>query len=1161
MSIRTKILVAISLLGGFLVVLAAFDAVRMYSIYHHNRAAVEIDMASQDLLTAAASWAVERGTTASVLGNPSQATPEQIETIRERRAMADAAFDRGLQRIQTLGTGKLLQDTTTIRITHSEVKALRRIVDAMSVSGINTDQANLRQRFFDRMTKLIVDTQILRAHEEELLDNHVPSHIAIAFGIRHNLWEASEFAGRERGMLAGVIGANAWLTTEDLVMLGNYRGHFDSGFDRAIVMRAEFSDTYNDALTTAQDFYFGDFVNLRQSVIQAGTDGNPYPINSREWFDVTSEGINALLFAQALASNDIRTGIDAAVQEAFIRLVIDIAVCIIAVIAFLGALYVVHRQVTGPVRQIKNALTELATGRLDVAVPGRGRTDEIGEMADAIAVFKDYAERMRDLEQIQADARRRAEEAQEQAEQAAQAKSSFLANMSHEIRTPLNGILGLGRLLNRTELTAKQHDYLRKILGSGEMLLAVINDILDISKIESGKLEFEKIDFNLDTVMNSLGDLMTDRSNEKGLEVLFRVDPNIPLDLVGDPTRLQQVLINLCSNAIKFTEKGEIVVSASPRMITKESVELEFSVRDSGIGMTDEQRDKLFTPFMQADTSTTRRFGGTGLGLAICKSLVEQMDGEIWVDSEPGVGSTFSFTASFPLATADQRKRFVFPPDLQNLSILAVDDSETARLIVSESLGAMGFQVDLAEDGEAALQAIDRRGAGNPYDVILIDYMMPGTNGVELAQQIHVSDTVPPKPLLMLVSALSATQIPEPLDGTGITAHLAKPFNQSSLFDALMRSYGQSGTTERSYRRQVTSAAEDRAKGLRILVAEDNEINREVALNTLRNAGVVCETAHNGRQAFEMVLANGPDYYSAVLMDIQMPEMDGITATKWIREDPAYQDLPIIAMTAHAMETERQRCLDAGMRDHVAKPFEPSRLFEVLVAYADNRRPALSEEEQNPSPQARADSADGSSLESLTTVDIDKAMEITRDADVLASLLRDFRRNNANAGTELRQAIEADHLEEAGRIVHRIKGVAGNLRITSLTVVSEELETALRETPLINGALTALTDRFDERLQRVMDDLQVLDTAPEAEPAEESASDVDQVALLAGLEALAEQLKLGQMDAADKWMELKPSMLAVRRETAIEVDASIDDLDFAAAAIKLEDYVLSEKSV
>ena len=939
MSIRAKIIIVVSLLGGFLVALATADAVRVFALYRHNQAAVEINLASQHLLTAAGYWALERGMTSGALGADNAPSASLTARIASARESADREFELALKIIEAHGSGKLSQDISTAQTDHDYLKALRKTADTVLAENRRENREVFRETFFQRITQLITDSQVLRSHEEEQLDNHVPGHTAIAFSVRHNLWVASEFAGRERGMVVAKVGQADRLTVEELVTIGNYRGHFETGLDRAATLQDELSSTFKNQLWAIQDFYRNKFTRLRNIVLGTENTVSDHTVTQEEWFEAATQGIAAILEAQRTASADIEAGIDEAVNGALLRLFVDIALVAIALGIFAGALLIIHRQVINPLDKIRTSLTELATGNLDVDVPFRGRRDEVGAMADAVVVFKQYAERIRDLEKAQYDARKRAEEAQEQAEQAAAAKSTFLANMSHEVRTPLNGILGLGRLLGRTELTAKQHDYIQKILSSGELLLTVINDILDISKIESGRLEFETIDFNLDRVMNSLADLWSDRMQDKNLEVLFHVDPETPLDLIGDPTRLQQVLVNLCSNALKFTEAGEIVVSVRPQQISREQTTLEFSVRDTGIGMSEDETAKLFTPFTQADTSTTRKFGGTGLGLAISKNLVERMHGEIWVESEPGTGSTFTFTADFPLAPKDMRKRVEFPPNLQNLEVLIVDDSETARIIMSEALRAMGFATDMADSGEAALQAIQKRGEDNPYDVILIDYAMPGMNGVELASRIDVSDTTPPKPLMMLISALASTQIPEAQDGVGIAAHLTKPFNQSSLFNALVRAFSRTaGGDERSYRRDVASEAEEQAKGLRILLAEDNEINRHVVLSTLYNAGAECEVARTGRQAFEKVLENPPGYYSAVLMDIQMPELDGFAATKLIRELPDYDDLPIIAMTAHAMETERRRCLDAGMQDHIAKPFQPNRLFEVLAKYCAGRR-------------------------------------------------------------------------------------------------------------------------------------------------------------------------------------------------------------------------------
>jgi signal transduction histidine kinase/DNA-binding response OmpR family regulator/HPt (histidine-containing phosphotransfer) domain-containing protein len=638
------------------------------------------------------------------------------------------------------------------------------------------------------------------------------------------------------------------------------------------------------------------------------------------------------------------------------------------------------------------------------------------------------------------------------AEAANKAKGQFLANMSHEIRTPMNAVLGMLQLLGQTELAQRQHDYVDKAHTAAKSLLGILNDILDFSKIDSGKMELDIRSFSFDGVMRYLAVLLSTTIGDKDIEAILDVDARLPLDIRGDSLRLQQVLINLISNAAKFTEQGEIVVTL--RMIGSDDagVDIEFSVRDSGIGIVPGQIEHLFRSFSQAETSTARRFGGTGLGLAISRRLVALMGGDLQVQSEAGKGSRFFFQLRFestekPGVLQDRYAALSLPGAAANpaLRVLVVDDNESAREVLKSMVEALGWQCDALSSGAQALAAMARSSElGQRYDVVFMDWKMPGMDGWQTTQHIRDTYRTETVPIIIMISAFGREAMVERLQGDPavLDGFLTKPITTSMLFDAVVdaRAGGTSAAATARQRRVSTRLA-----GLRLLVVEDNQINQQIAYELLTNEGAHVTVASSGRLGVAAALSASPAF-DAVLMDIQMPDVDGYAATAEIRRHDSMQALPIIATTASVMSEDREACLAAGMNDHIAKPIDLETLVKTILRHCA----AVSGVDQ----------------------DFEGALrQLGGNKSLLRKMAGMFIQSVATLPAELQRHLAGERKPEAMRLLHSLRGDAGSMGLKPLALHTLRLEQQLRPAASIQSLMPSV-DQLDVLLQDSCETLQ-----------------------------------------------------------------------------------------
>jgi len=735
----------------------------------------------------------------------------------------------------------------------------------------------------------------------------------------------------------------------------------------------------------------------------------------------------------------------------------------------------------------------------------------------------------------------------DKAEAEAEMRSTFLATMSHEIRTPMNAILGMLNLLQITEQTARQRDYSEKATAAAKSLLGLINDILDFSKIDAGKLELDIQPFRLDQLMRHLGMILSANLGKKPVELLFDIDPQLPKTVVGDAMRLQQVLINLGGNAVKFSNHGQIVIAMRQMSRSEESVTIEFSVQDSGIGIAEEHQKHIFSSFSQAESSTTRRFGGTGLGLSISNRLVHLMGGDIRLTSTLGVGSTFAFTVALPL-TSEMAAPAANSAELEGLRVLIVDDNEIARNLMKRMAESWKWRADVAQSGEQALQMIQAALAAAPgafpYAVIYMDWQMPESDGWETARSIHqlakTCDGVRPSVIMVTAHGRETLAHRSAEEQALLSGYLVKPITASMLLDAVAdANAGNTGLRQWSSPR----VTQRQLAGMRILVVEDNLINQQVADELLSSEGAIVSLAANGRLGVEAVAAAAPQF-DVVLMDIQMPVLDGYGATQVIREDLRLLNLPIVAMTANALATDREACLQAGMNEHVGKPFDMAKLVSLLIRVTGYQASLQSAAmDSMPAPLA-AELIEIPGLELATALSRMSGMR-----SLYVRTARDFSKVLATSMDELRDLLKSADQRTFMMRLHTLKGNAATLGLMDMSRKAAELEALYKSAEKPDQCSDALNqlERLVFSSQDLLSAAIAQLTSHEQAPSPPQSTVAPTAALIGEMRELDKLLGLSDMEALGCFAKLRDALEQTAHPSFVELENAMQELEFEQA--------------
>jgi len=891
------------------------------------------------------------------------------------------------------------------------------------------------------------------------------------------------------------------------------------------------------------------------------SDGKPQlefaskQVHSQEYNQLKFNLAKSVIGVVSMVDKRTNTAVTQATKELEYWIYLTFGSVLFSVVMVLAALQVIRRRVLRPIEKLSNAAGRLALGdystRTEVGVGGVAELMALGATFDSMA---DSIERDIKLRQ---QTQQELEEANQKAEDATRSKSMFLANMSHEIRTPMNAIIGMAYLALKTELTPRQKDYIDKVHIAAKSLLGIINDILDFSKVEAGKLNLEHSRFVLEEVAGNSLSLLRHRAHEKEIELLFSITDPLLLGksgaLLGDALRLGQILTNLLSNSVKFTHQGYIKLTITVDERSDDDLLLRFSVRDTGIGMTPEQISKMFQEFTQADGSTTRKYGGTGLGLTISKKFVEMMGGRIWIESTPGEGANFIFTARFPIAKPIPFVAAVLP-GVDVLRVLVVDDQPEASLVLVDLLNVLGVgavheqKIACASSGKEALamirQAFD---TGHPYDLLMLDWVMPDMEGDGVLQELQNSGMTT-LPLPVVVSAYDSEIMHEAAERLGARHFLPKPVLPEHLRILLNTLTG--NTTAEDKTDQDSKVKAD-LNGMRVLLVEDNLINQQLAIELMESRGVKVTVANNGQESLDQLAAVDPTHFHLVLMDLQMPVMDGYEATSRLRNDSRYYLLPLVAMTAHAMVEERERCLALGMNGHLSKPIEPDDLYETLAHYYTGpAAPVVTADKKS----ARSDfKKDDPTIELPVIKGLDTEIGLRRAVNkkkLYRHLLLMFTNDYSDFYNIFKNYLDSELWEEAERRAHSLKGLAGTLGSEGVQLAAGLLEAACEKRNMEDAAaaLTAMTPPLTDLLSGLQKYF-ALNEQPTTGPASTVLSEPSQQGKLPDcLPQLRQLLSEGDNDAINLWEKHQNEFACILPPQIVDrIGMALQNFDFDAA--------------